>query len=50
MTVLHKRYERLGAYLRLMVDDVVLVQAQKRTGAYICRLNWCADRFGGNKF
>lgn len=43
MSILHKRYERLGPDLELMADEAVLAQAWKKTDTYIRRHNWYAD-------
>lgn len=43
MSILHKRYERLGPDLELMADEAVLAQAWKKADTYIRRHNWYAD-------
>ncbi len=43
MSIIDKRYERLGPSLALLADEAVLAQAWKKTDAYIRRHNWYAD-------
>lgn len=43
MSILDKRYDRLGPDLELLCDEAVLAQAWKKTDAYIRRHNWYAD-------
>ncbi|TWR88485.1 reverse transcriptase domain-containing protein [Pseudomonas saxonica] len=43
MSIIDKRYERLGPSLDLLADEAVLAQAWKKTDAYIRRHNWYAD-------
>lgn len=43
MSIIDKRYERLGPSLALLSDEAVLAQAWKKTDAYIRRHNWYAD-------
>lgn len=43
MSIIDKRYERLGPDLEFLADEAVLTQAWKKTDAYIRRHNWYAD-------
>lgn len=43
MSILNKRYERLGPSLLLLADEAVLAQAWKKTDTYIRHHNWYAD-------
>ena len=43
MSILDKRYDRLGPDLGLLGDEAVLAQSWKKTDAYIRRHNWYAD-------
>lgn len=43
MSILSKRYERLGPSLTLLADEAVLAQAWKKTDTYVRHHNWYAD-------